>query len=237
MPGDKLDHLEAPPLLTEDTYHLVQKRIIGESRAPSGNWDPMETGACVIYEHGMRSTPLTPAHSTSLRRQLHQLVTWPGALHIALEDKPPEAFIFIRPAGVALRHTLDGFYDKQYGGLVRRHGPKRPPVALIPVETFQYEKWNVDAEAQKLKNKLTGPIGHVCLIDNNARFYDDSDLYLAASVVHAAGIKDITAIRTILYERVDARDLDANKLQVHRHAKFMKRLGKLCCNLDATAEG
>ncbi|MEO6513517.1 MAG: hypothetical protein ABIR37_02395 [Candidatus Saccharimonadales bacterium] len=185
-----------------------------------------------MRENGLLPSPLTPAISTNLRRQLHQIVTWPGALHKDLDNRPPDAFVFIRPAGIALRHTLDGFYDKQYGGLVRRHGPKRPPVALIPIETFQFELWNIDAEAEKLKNKIGIEIGHVCLIDNNAKFYDDTELQLAASVVHAAGIQDVSALRTVLYERVDPRDIDVKKLQVPRHSKFMKRLGKLCCNLE-----
>lgn len=231
MPGDSYDHLESPPVLSADTYERVQNRVLGGPRRPDGQWE-QTAGSCVMYQNGQLPQPLTPAHSTSLRQQLHQVVTWPGTLHHSLDNRPPEAFVFIRPAGIALRHTLDGFYDKLYGGIVRRHGPKRPPVALLPIDTFKYQQWNIDAEAEQLRSKIGNTLGHVCLIDNYARFFDDSELQLAAAVVHAAGVPDVTALRTMLYERLDPRDINVNKLQVPRHAKFMSRLGKLCCNLD-----
>jgi hypothetical protein len=228
MPQDLTD---SAPLLTENFYSHIQGRILGQG-ADGGDRDKKDTGACVLYESEQSLLPLTPAHDTSLRRQLHQIVTWPGALHSVLDNHPPDSFVFIRPAGVALRHTLDGFYDKLYGGIVRRHGPKRPPIALLPAETFRHEQGYKEVEADRLRAKLNGQISHVCLIDNDARYYDSYDIQLAASVAYAAGALAVTALRTKLFENVDPRLIDVNKLQVPAHAKFMSKLGKLCCNLD-----
>jgi hypothetical protein len=225
------DHSETVPVLAKDFYGQVERRLLGTAQDGSEG-EQQETGSCVLFQSGVPPTPLTPRHSTSLRRQLHQIVTWPGALHDELDNRPPDAFVFIRPAGIALRHTLDGFYDKLYGGIVRRHGPKRPPLALLPIETFKHQPWNIDAEAELLKSKIGSSIGHLCLIDNNARYYDSSDLQMAAAVAHAAGVKDVSALRTMLFENVDPRQINVNKLLVSDHAKFMRRLGKLCTSLS-----
>lgn len=231
MPGDRDHYLEAPPLLSEDRYYQVEQLTLGEPRNDRGEWE-QPAGWCVIPKNGQEIPRLTPAHSTNLRQQLHPIVTWPGTLHEKIDNHPPDSFVFIRTAGIALRHTLDGFYDSLDGPRRRRHSPKHPPVALIPTETFKYETWNIQHEADKLKRTLGGSTSHVCLIDNQATFYNDKDLQLAAAVAHAAGAQVVSALRTILYEQIDPRDVDAKKLQVSRHAKFMSRLGKLCCNLD-----
>lgn len=230
MPGDSSDYLKAPKVLNEDTYDLIEYRVLGKPLTPARVWE-QAAGSCVMHPSWAPPETLTPAHSLSLRQQLHQVVTWPGTLDPSFNDKPPEGFLFIRPEGVALRHVLDGFYNALYGGRRRHSNPKRPPVALLPVDVLSYRRNAIEVETARLKN-FFGNIGHICLIDNNATLFDSSELQFVANIVREAGVPHISALRTVLYDRIDPREVNLQKLEVPPHAKFLHRLGKLCCNLD-----
>lgn len=231
MPGDSAELRDVPAILTAETYAEVRRNILGDARLPEGGWRQV-AGSCVMHRSNPNSD-LTPGHSTSLRQQLHPTATWPGSLHEQLENRPPELYLVLSPAAVAIRHVLDGFYAGLNGGIMRR-SPKRPPVALLPIEFLQRHPAAISTEIERSRSLLSS-YGHVCLIDHNAPMFDSSRLQLAADILHEAGVTDVSALRTRLYGDLDPREINLKKMEVPKHASFLHKVGKLCCDLDYAA--